>query len=629
MSINGRLTEYLNFYLGEENLGYAVLINGPWGKGKTFYIKSFMKARKQVNPADSQFVYISLNGVKTVEEIEDQIFQQLHPLLGHKHIALAGKALKGLARLSVKYVPAVPAGASDAIDSVVDSASNIRDIIGKSQNAILVFDDLERCKLSVEHVLGMINQFVEHEGHRAIALGNEAEILDANGNPHPKYGEIKEKVFGRTFLIEADTEGALRDFIDNSSNEGVRQILLDNETRILDLYRSSGYDNLRSMKQAINEFAAIYALLPEKAKGRTDLVADVLSSLVVLSLEIRKNSFSLKDLSELSSKSAIEIGEKLTNREPTAREKIGHFEGIQAKYNGFQFSSILPNDMCWFNFFQFGSIPREMIDESISSSSYFIDEHTAEWQKLWHYDFLENDEFETIADLVRHKFDCLEYTCPGVVHHIAGIFLHLSRGKFISESFDDTIKWLNSVADRLLVTGAISQDSPGQFGGYSGLGFHSRETKEFREFAKYYETLQKKALEREFPVIGKEVFDLFKRDPSEFWNRLSFRSKDRARLDKLPILASIDPSDFAHAYLATPNSRKHYVGLAIQERYKDSSSRKELLPELPWLKSIKQTLDDAINEGLGKITKLHASRLKAELAAAIDLLESVSLENHS
>ena len=103
MKPNESLMKFLNFYLGKQNLCRAVMINGEWGSGKTHFIKTFMEKWKE--GTDSDYIYISLNGVIADAEIDEQIFRQLNPILGHKATALFGRCLRGASRLAVKVIP--------------------------------------------------------------------------------------------------------------------------------------------------------------------------------------------------------------------------------------------------------------------------------------------------------------------------------------------------------------------------------------------------------------------------------------------------------------------------------------------------------------------------------------------
>ena len=59
------LESYLEYYLSLESPGFAVLVKGPWGTGKTFQVKKFIPEAKRyyvphgpltktANPGDSK-----------------------------------------------------------------------------------------------------------------------------------------------------------------------------------------------------------------------------------------------------------------------------------------------------------------------------------------------------------------------------------------------------------------------------------------------------------------------------------------------------------------------------------------------------------------------------------------------
>ena len=51
-----------------------------------------------------------------------------------------------------------------------------RNLLSIGLNSILIFDDLERCKIPINDLLGYINQFVEHLNLKVIIVANEKEI---------------------------------------------------------------------------------------------------------------------------------------------------------------------------------------------------------------------------------------------------------------------------------------------------------------------------------------------------------------------------------------------------------------------------------------------------------------------
>lgn len=64
-------------------------------------------------------------------------------------------------------------------------------------------------------------------------------------------------------------------------------------------------------------------------------------------------------------------------------------------------------------------------------SSYFKDNNTPDWVKLWHYYNLTDEEFETLLQQVDDKFKNKEYHKTGVIKHVVGLLLHFSEIRLV------------------------------------------------------------------------------------------------------------------------------------------------------------------------------------------------------
>jgi hypothetical protein len=96
---NEHILSYLRYYCDPaQNFDYAVLLTGPWGVGKTFLTKKFLEARTIDSPADGpvrKHLYVSLYGITSVQQIDDELFRQLHPVLSSKTMKVGWAIIKG------------------------------------------------------------------------------------------------------------------------------------------------------------------------------------------------------------------------------------------------------------------------------------------------------------------------------------------------------------------------------------------------------------------------------------------------------------------------------------------------------------------------------------------------------
>src|SRR5579863_10197722 len=100
---NKHVWDYLTYYLKLTHApGFAVLLSGPWGVGKTYLLKAFLK--KQFGDDAANYVYVSLYGLSTIEEIDNALFQAAFPILTGK----VAKAVGRVAKVGLKYLRVDP-----------------------------------------------------------------------------------------------------------------------------------------------------------------------------------------------------------------------------------------------------------------------------------------------------------------------------------------------------------------------------------------------------------------------------------------------------------------------------------------------------------------------------------------
>lgn len=171
-------------YVDENLYNYAVMIDGDWGCGKTNFVKEYLygkleahekgKVESEKDYKERRIVYISLYGIKSVEEISKHVLLE-------SYLVKTGKA-KGFFKKSTEVVGSMLPAIFDIIKPFtgleLDSDKMEKAIGGffSIKNTILIFDDLERCDCPINEILGYINGFVEHEGMKVILVANQKEI---------------------------------------------------------------------------------------------------------------------------------------------------------------------------------------------------------------------------------------------------------------------------------------------------------------------------------------------------------------------------------------------------------------------------------------------------------------------
>ncbi|MCQ4835733.1 KAP family NTPase [[Clostridium] symbiosum] len=176
------IVEAIISYVDEDLYSYAVLIDGEWGCGKTYFIKEYLcdkledheKSKAKIGEyKEKRIVYLSLYGVKSVDEVSKQILLE-------SYLSKTGKIkgfLKKGTEVTGKMLPVLfDIIKAKGLELDVDNVSNAVGGLLSVKDSILIFDDLERCDCPINEILGYINTFVEHNGMKVILIANQKEI---------------------------------------------------------------------------------------------------------------------------------------------------------------------------------------------------------------------------------------------------------------------------------------------------------------------------------------------------------------------------------------------------------------------------------------------------------------------
>lgn len=371
-------------YVESENPGYAILLNGEWGSGKTYFWNNVLK--KEIKNKRKKAIYVSLYGISNVEEINKKIV--LGKLWFVEKIAESklggmfteiGKAgfgiLKNLDIIGVKEIS----------DINYEEFLNYKD-------TVLCFDDLERVNMSIDEVLGYINNLVEHDGIKVIIIGNEEEIAEKindqnrelkmlttyfylnktekfnsdkiqssknNGiltddlitnklkelfHKKNEYKRIKEKLIGKTLTIQLDKNNAIENIIyqisegntiDQTFNTKLQKFLEHNIEIIEIAFRVNEKHNMRILRHALEDFKTIYH---EGVKNKFEsevLYQSILKFVLAASFEIKNDEPGNEELKGINSNEEFRENINLTGLLKGKRNE--YLVKFAEKYDGIYF----------------------------------------------------------------------------------------------------------------------------------------------------------------------------------------------------------------------------------------------------------------------------------------------------
>lgn len=162
----------------------SILIDGPWGCGKTYEIHKYIKAHKK------NCIYVSLFGLETIDEINTEIYKQSHRVR-IKAANISNTISKVVS--PVKYVNNI----ADALAFQLNEFDPSK--IKKSRTVII--DDLERLSKQIEYkdLVGYLNRLLMNEV-RIICLVS-LDGLKIDSNRLKDFLDFREKVFDSCLTI--------------------------------------------------------------------------------------------------------------------------------------------------------------------------------------------------------------------------------------------------------------------------------------------------------------------------------------------------------------------------------------------------------------------------------------------
>lgn len=646
---NQHIEQYLDYYCElSHSPKFAILLKGKWGCGKTWFINQY---REKFKTAGKKSLYISLYGITNYSEIEDSLFKQLSPLnhlLASKEMVIAGKIFKGLVKGTLK-IDLDNDGQEDGRWSLSIPDIEIIKKFKDSQFSLLIFDDLERCSINIENILGYINSFVDSQDLKVVIIANEDEINN-DLDKKEKYNKTKEKLIGKTFDVFPDLSGALHITIAQISNSQVKEILTKNLALLEELYRQAKCTNLRILNQVILDFERIFENLPEKAQNKSKLVEEVLEILIIFSIEISCARLHPQEISQIDRKLAEEIMSErrrnnyshLTGKNNANTDNTEHKDSIYKKYqnlyNSYYFSGLLafsgvyPNLLWWEAFFDKGLIDRQSLEESLPNSKFFQEDNAPNWMKLLRYSRLTDEEFEKTLNLVKSEYLNRAFEDIGIIKHITGLFLLFSDIEVYNKDKKSIIDEAKKYIDELKNSGRLDTEySSNPFPDvYMNIEFNSKDDPGFRDFDNYIKQCQEEVRIQNMPNEAKKILDMMQNNIAMFQHTIflnpasNFDSLGQKYYYDYPLLKYLHPEDFIKIFLTLPYYDMSYIFYCLRNRYSNTVYVKNLVDELIFLKNLQSLLLAEISEKRGKISGYLLSSLNKEyLEGIISNLEQV------
>ncbi len=572
---------YLAYYVSRQKPGYAVLVTGDWGSGKTHQVRRALP--------DEKAHYVTLFGLTTIEDIEAQVFAKMFPTK-----ASLSKIAERIDSVNIQ-VPVVGTLGSGGLASVL-ATSFIKNEIDNTRP--LIFDDLERCSVENRAVLGLINRYVEHHKCRVIVIAHDNKIVK-------EFKEAKEKIFGQSISVEPNVEAAFKDFL-SYFVEGDRDRLGEVASEVLATFKESETASLRVLRHVVEDVVRLAGVLEERHLENRVAMVELVRLFSALAIETRCNRL-FRD--SLRGRKEALYGHRLNAAgQDGDQQKPAPFVTAASRYKSIDLSSPLLNDAVLIETLFEGHFDSHRIRASLNASHYFLEKLEASpWQIVGSFDKLDDPDVERALNRMQEQFDKREVTESGEFLHIVALKMMMASNHISTENIQDIVIAAKSYIDDLLEQRRLPARPAGWRwfdyfeDAYGGVAYWvSEEYKDqFREVFEYVIKARSEALDKQIPELVPSLLEVVREDGQKFFGMVCHTRNGSIEYEDIPILKHIPAKDFVKAWLNSPKSGWYWIGNALKERNKATAHYPSLKAEADWFPEVAKEMRNQAEERTG------------------------------
>ena len=619
------LVESILDYIRSDYTDYAIMINGEWGSGKTYFWNHKIRPKietMQLNGKKYTPIYMSLYGISNLEEISKKIFIETTQLMD--------KNLKRF--MGTNGVTSIPEYAKTGLD--------MANFFGVTQNGdridykeffstddkVLCFDDLERANVDVIDILGYINNFVEHDHIKTIIICNEKELSTKlkNSNLEMKtfiatylldkenklnintdkpmveriqdtieyvfdkandYERIKEKLIGETFEYAPEFNYIINGLLMRYEKyPDLIRFLRDNTRLIISTFHKSGTRNLRILKHSLTNFKKIFDMVNKYYPNTNNRVLQtMLIFTIAISFEIKAGKITKDKFVNINNNEeykAILVSSRvfMDNRQFYIKEfDNNYYYNFKAEYRFFKFIEIY--------------VRTRIFDMRVFKENMEVIINTVDTDKLPAYKRLLTEEYWKITD---DQFDSvvneiIEDVKNGNVELINIVKLFAYFAYFVKKgliSYD--MRTIKSVfLNGMNISSLTSKYCDNVEEELASVALADEESEEMNEMIEYFNNINKQLEEKMYKEKAEEIFKYIPMRMEMFYDQF-----DKECMT-VPIFKYYDVFQMFQRISCASNEDI----ITIKEKLLDRAKKyaKDLQEELPNLKKLKQVMNNYLD----------------------------------
>ncbi len=640
------LVESILDYVRADYTDYAIMINGEWGSGKTYFWNNKIRNKidsLSLNGKKYSTIYMSLYGISNLEDISKKIFIETTQLMD--------KDMK-------KYMMAhdttsIPEYAKTGLDMAhLFGAKQTGDKFDYGQffstdDKVLCFDDLERANVDVIDILGYINNFVEHDHIKTIIICNEKELatklkssnlemktfiatylLDKEGtllnadkplvekitekieyifDKANDYERIKEKLIGETFEYAPQFSYIINGLLMRyESNPDLIRFLREHTNLITNTFIKSGTRNLRILKHALNDFKKIYETV-NKFYPNTNLrvLQTMLIFTIAVSFEIKAGKITKDKFVNINSNEeykAILVSSRvlMDNRQFYIKEfDNNYYFNFKSEYRFFKFIEMYVRDRI-FDMKVFKQ-DMEMIIETIDT------EKLPGYKRLLIEEYwkISDDQFPAVIEEVIENVENGDLTLIELVKLFA-YFSYFSRKNLIPYDMptikEKFLEGMDLVAEKSEYCSNISEE-------LSRIGIDVGE--DMKDILKHFHELNKELKKKMYKDKAEEIFKCIPMKMEVFYDKFTSECMEK------PILNYYDTYKMVQRITCASNEDIVKIKEMLLDRARKNKS--QLSSELDFMVDLKSELEKYYKDKETSIKTVMIKEFTEDLQTIIDI----------
>lgn len=640
---NEDILNCLNDYLKVSKPGYAVLLKGAWGCGKTYFVKNWIETLKAEKNDNEQFftlapIYVSLYGMTSTGQIEEELKRAVSPILHSKAMKTAGKVFKVAISAALRYN--IDLNNDGKADMKMECTIDPKALLGSNDphvkgTRLLVFDDLERSNMNIKDVLGYINYYVEHIGCSVVIVGDDNKLKT-------DFQEIKEKTIGREFELDSDVDAAVDSFV-QEGNVLNKEYLAAHTDVIKTCFKASKTNNLRLLKQSLGDYSLMMDRIPANIKSKTvfdKMKLRLLANFVAVYAEDKGQTGNMDDYGkilseEMSSLMFLDLtgDDKPEKSEMTKKHEKYEQAGLTDKYY-----AMVPEYVdCVLLYLRKGKVNFDFIERELKKDD------KKPWEILQDHMSLENDVLKKNVDLNVGYLESGDFNSVDEMLSSAIIMLMIIHRELTKKYTGENVnKWCSKIMRERFYGACKSQNELHDMRQHviNCLGYYSYGTDKVPVVSSFMQELGK---------VYNEILKTLKNDLTVMLESLNDKNVDKlyqiyggvmpdhsTSYSSSAIFANVDPEKFVNGFVNLKNEGKKKVLSMIVGHYGDALNIQNpedmvhyYIDDLKTLPTIVKLLGEKEDE-YQLVDKMNINLLKSKLEKSIEKIkEADDKKKHS